>query len=85
MVIQWNLYIAAWIVEHRGVDRKRARPTMLNVWRFGNPLKYSGLRAAKVCIAQQGVFCTHIAESYTARARIPAPSIGGRNSLRPLG
>ena len=67
------------------MDRKRARPTMLNVWRFGNPLKYSGLRAAEMCIAQQFFFGTHIAESYMARARIPAPSIGGRNSLRPLG
>ena len=75
------------IIEHRGVrvDRKRARPTMLNALRFGNPLKYSGLRAAEICIAQQGFFGTHLAESYTARARIPAPSIGGRNSLRPLG
>ena len=36
----------SWIIEHRGVDRKRARPTILNVWRFGKPLKYSGLHAA---------------------------------------
>ena len=35
-----------WIVEHRELDRKRARPAILNVWRFGKPLKYSGLRAA---------------------------------------
>ena len=45
--------MAPWIIEHRGMDRKRARPTILNVWRFANPLKYSGLRAAGICIAQQ--------------------------------
>ena len=32
------------------MDRKRARPTMLNVWRFGNALQYSGLRAAEICL-----------------------------------
>ena len=48
--------VESWIIEHRGVDRKRARPTMLNVWRFGNPLKYSGLRAAEICIAQHLFF-----------------------------
>ena len=39
-------FIPAWIVEHRELDRKCARPAILNVWRFGKPLKYSGLRAA---------------------------------------
>ena len=55
-MVYWNIWIEntqyayvlgePWIIEHRGVDRKRARPTILNVWRFGKPLKYSGLRAA---------------------------------------
>ena len=49
----YDAKIKPWIIEHRGVDRKRACPTMLNVLRFGNPLKYSGLRAAEICIAQQ--------------------------------
>ena len=34
------------LIEQRGLDRKRAPPTILNVWRFGKPLEYSGLLAA---------------------------------------
>ena len=30
------------------------------------------------------LFCTHISDSYTARARIPAPSVRAEDSLRPL-
>jgi len=29
-------------------------------------------------------FCTHISDSCTARARIPAPSVRAEDSLRPL-
>ena len=29
-------------------------------------------------------FCTHISDSYTARARIPAPSVRAEDSLGPL-
>ena len=42
----WRWRVQSWILEHGELDRKRARPAILNVWRFGNPLKYSGLRAA---------------------------------------
>ena len=34
--------------------------------------------------AAPGHFCTHISDSCTARARIPAPSVRAEDSLRPL-
>ena len=37
-------YVISWIIERGELDRKRVRPAILNVWHFGNPLKYSGLR-----------------------------------------
>ena len=46
ILLKMTALIIPWIVEHRELDRKRARPAILNVWRFGKPLKYSGLRAA---------------------------------------
>ena len=73
--------VESWIIEHRGVDRKRAPPQAFEVQRVTcGHRKFRDLHRATV-----QDFGTDIADSYTARARIPAPSIGGRNSLRPLG